>query len=72
MASAENEVNFYALMNHMREQRPYMVNKMVNLISHFRECLRRNYIFGTLLTGTFDRFGMFNGIRNSIQKMSWG
>ncbi|XP_068900708.1 uncharacterized protein [Tenebrio molitor] len=42
MASAENEVNFYALMNHMREQRPYMVNKMEHyLLTHLivLECL---------------------------------
>jgi protein tyrosine phosphatase len=42
MASAENEVNFYALMNHMREQRPYMMNKMEHyLLAHLivLECL---------------------------------
>ncbi|KAJ3616366.1 hypothetical protein MTP99_003891 [Tenebrio molitor] len=35
MASAENEVNFYALMNHMREQRPFMMNQMEHyLLTH--------------------------------------
>jgi protein tyrosine phosphatase len=28
MANAENEVNFFALMKNLREQKPYMVNKM--------------------------------------------
>jgi protein tyrosine phosphatase len=42
MASAENEVNFYALMKNMREQRPYMVNRMEHyLLTHLivLECL---------------------------------
>ncbi|KAJ3617028.1 hypothetical protein MTP99_011284 [Tenebrio molitor] len=35
MASAKNEVNFYALMKNMREQRPYIVNRMEHyLLAH--------------------------------------
>jgi hypothetical protein len=71
MANAKNEVNFYALMKNLREQKPYMVNKMVNLTSRFRESLHQNKILGTLLTDTLDHFGMFHGIRNSIQKISF-
>jgi hypothetical protein len=35
MANAKNEVNFYALMKNLREQKPYMVNKMeLYLLTH--------------------------------------
>ncbi|XP_068900629.1 receptor-type tyrosine-protein phosphatase epsilon-like [Tenebrio molitor] len=74
MASAENKVNFYALMKNLREQRPYMVNKMEHyLLAHLivLECLMESETpFKKSLAENFDT-NIIEQQLSYLKRFSW-